>query len=481
MNFKPKCMFCGNEYTAADYSCSCKNDKNESWTRRYRSIDLEIEASAFKDEAVASFANYDFNDEAGMLQYGLLSNRDQKVEKTAGLTPLHRLSNFSRRDEQLFLKDEGRNPSGCFKDRETVMCLLHSKAEKLKKSVVYSSGNAAASAAIMVEGSPRRLITFVPGDTYPEKIEYIRNHGSHVIVIGDESTTFEEGYRLFSDMNAAHIFADNGFDNWSVRNPYRVQGDKTIAVEIVKQLSRQAESMGVPDYVIVPTANGSCLTGIWKGFKELYETGIINKLPKMVSAGIKNASPVYKAVQKNKTDQPVRCDLSKTDKDDADVGSIILAEEGYDSIKAAEAVIESGGTAVELHASDIQRTLIKFLEEESELALQHNVLPEPAAVTSLAALEKLENNASSYGENITVSIATGHGLKAREKIAELLEEKPAIQVAAEQILSKREKNMATPKAENGTKVTAEADLASVLEAFFELHKSYRNEPVVQPI
>ncbi len=478
MDFQLKCMFCDSDYSLPDYCCDCKD---KSWARRYRSLDVKIDASRYKSAAASSFADYNFKNEAGMLQYQLLPHLTQNCDKTIGLTPLHYLSNFNFGPGYIFMKDEGQNPSGCFKDRESMMCLLNSKAEKLENAVIYSSGNAAASAAVMVEGSNRQLITFVPGDTYPEKIEYIRNHGSDVIVIGDENTSFEEGYRLFSDINAERIFADSNFDNWSVRNPFRVQGDKTIAVEIVKQLSQHKGRAKVPDYVVVPTANGSCLAGIWKGFVELYETGIIDKLPKMVSAGIKNASPVYKAVQQNKTDKPARCDLSKTDKDDAEVGSIILAEEGYDSIEAAKAVIESNGLAVELHASDIQKSLIEFLEKESKLALKYNILPEPASLTSLAALEKTENNVSFAGQNIFVAISTGHGLKAQQKIEELLSEKPNLQLPVRKIVAEREKNMTDAGAQNGRVASARADSASVLESFFKLQNSFKDERCFQTV
>lgn len=200
------------------------------------------------------------------------------------------------------MKNEGANPRGCFKDRETMLCLLNSKNNGFKKAVIYSSGNAA---AYYIERTVRQLLTFVAGDTYPEKINFIRSHGSDVVVIGDKETNFESDYRLFAKMGAAGLFANHNYDNWSVRNPFRVQGDKTIAVEIVKQLSEGKNAVKVPDYVIVPTANGSCLAGIWKGFKELKTAGIIPRLPKMIPTGINNANPVCKAVRLNNTKEPV--------------------------------------------------------------------------------------------------------------------------------------------------------------------------------
>jgi threonine synthase len=185
---------------------------------------------------------------------------------------------------QVYLKDEGTNPSGCFKDRETTMCLLNSIRRNLRNAVIYSSGNAAASAAIFAQKIDFHLVTFVAGDTYPEKIDFIRHHGSDVVVIGDSNTNFETGFRLFARLNADGVFSEKLYDNWSVRNPYRVQGDKTTALELVRQLAAQ-QIPYVPDYVIVPTANGSCLAGIWKGFTELKALGIIEQLPKLARIG----------------------------------------------------------------------------------------------------------------------------------------------------------------------------------------------------
>ncbi len=472
MDFKAKCMYCDRSDNLPNYYCPCNG---EAWPQRYRTVDINIKN--YEDSVRESFARYSFRNPAGMLQYQMLPylNCTPDTIKTVGLTPLHKLNSFSSlKESNIYLKDEGSNPSGCFKDRETMMCILHSNHQNLDKTVIYSSGNAAASAATLIEHSSRQLITFVPGDTYPEKIGYIRNRGSDVMVIGDSQTTFEDGYRLFSTLNADKVFIENGFDNWSVRNPYRVQGDKTIALEIVKQLSKNGKTK-VPGYVVVPTANGSCLAGIWKGFKELKEIGIISALPKMVSAGIKNASPVYKAVQEGKTEKPVQCDLSKVDPDDAEVGSIILAEEGYDSIEAAKAVLESNGIAVTLHASDIQRALINFLEQQTILATKHAILPEPASLTSLAALKKLDKQALKKGSNTFVCICTGHGLKAQNKISKLLADKPELKDSIKKIIAKRSKNISSTTARKGNKLSVEADIGSIKKSFFKLKKQLSNE------
>lgn len=480
MRFNTRCIYCGRSLNSRNYCCPYHV---KSWFHRYRTSDIKIDMDDKKTVVQSTYNNYSLDNALGLLQYSLLPHRlyMANATKTVGITPMHKLSNLNCGNScEVYLKDEGQNPSGCFKDRESMMCKLNFDAHNCSNVVIYSSGNAAASAALILERSDAHLITFVPGDTYPDKIEYIKNHGSDLVIIGDENTSFEQGYRLFSDLNAANIFVERGFDNWSVNNPYRVQGDKTIAIEIIKQLSANAGSTTVPDYVVVPTANGSCLSGIWKGFKELYEGDVIRSLPKMVSTGIKNASPVCKAVQQNQLDKPTRCNLSKVDEQDADIGSIILAEEGYDSIQAAVAIKDSNGIAVELHAVDIQKTLIQFLKEEGTRALKHAILPEPASLTALAAVKKLPTTHVT-APNIVVVISTGHACKARDKIESLLIDKPQLHKIANAIITRRASTMKTTPTKKGIKVPSHSNPASVLNAFLKLRKRCHHEPAIQPV
>lgn len=468
MNFKVLCRYCHQESSGPNYICNCKS---APWISAYRTLYIEVQSENLEKCASDSFDRYSFSSPRGMLQYQLLPNREFKEDQypTVGLTPFYELDNLSRHlGTVVHLKDEGFNPSGCFKDRETMMCLLKSKDEGRDKAVIYSSGNAAASAAHFAEQSEHQLIAFVPGDTYPEKIGYIRNHGADVIVIGDQQTNFEEGYELFSELNEDDLFTEYGFDNWSVCNPYRVEGDKTIALEIVKQLSAPTGDAEVPDFVLVPTANGSCLAGIWKGFKEMYETGVIQKLPKMVSVGINNANPTAKSVRLQETKRPVRCDISQTASSDIEVGSIIVAERGYDSMEAAEAVIESGGRAIELNTSDIQQTLVKFLELEGPRALKHNILPEPAGMTSLAGITKLKRSNNLSASDTIVSVSTGDGVKAQNIIHSLMEKRPDLEEIVDQIVARKEPFNNGDSSVRGQKNNVKTDVEALRHSFLEL-------------
>lgn len=461
--FHQVCLRCGRETYSLLYSCSCSNDE---WTTQYRTIDIQFDAreKSVQSPLFESFRDYSFRKKEGMLQYkGLPYQAEEPPFATVGLTPLYELRHLSQAYGcRLHLKNEGDNPTGCFKDRETMMCWLNSRHQGLSKAVIYSSGNAAASAASFAEHSDHHLVTFVPGDTYTEKIDFICNHGTDVVVIGDGKVGFEEGYRLFSKINDRETFINHNYDNWSVRNPFRVQGDKTIALEIVKQLSPYNDVAEVPDYVLVPTANGSCLAGIWKGFKELKQMDVIPSLPRLISVGLSNANPVNKAVRSGELSRPVRCEVNGNG---GHMGSIIRAEEGYDSIEAARAVLESGGAAIDIEPAEIQETLTDFLEKEGYLAIKKGILPEPAALTSVAAARKAGRELGISPGQTLVSMITGHGLKAVEVINAMLEDRPILRKKVKQIVTVRENKMMKSTAAKGEVLHVEPDLEAVEYAF----------------
>lgn len=464
--FEKKCLFCGQLNDSVTYTCTCNPEK---WFYEYRILDLKaVYAQNYRQKIIQSFKRYSFDHKTGIIQYKGLPFRRWYPEQLqpVGMTPLYHLKKLSKScNSNIYIKNEGENPSGCFKDRETLLALLNTMRRGLRHAVIYSSGNAAASAAIFAEQLNLQLITFVAGDTYPEKTKFIRAHGSDVVVVGDESTNFEEGFRLFAEINAKEIFAKNGFDNWSVRNPYRVQGDKTTAVEIVKQLASSVFPVAeVPDWVIIPTGNGSELAGIWKGFKELKALGIISKLPKMVSAGMANASPVYQAVVKNQTARPERCNLDKVAHEDLSIGSTILAEEGYDSMEAAKAVLNSGGMAIEVTTADVKNTLKDFLEIEGDLALQNAILPEPASLVSISAIQDIPLKPS----DTAVCLITGHGMKAKEIIDQLLLDHPQLQNLVGQIIQKKKTSITHASHKTGRQKNVNANVEAVVKAFRKL-------------
>lgn len=468
MEIQKRCLLCGEENKSLNYTCSCSV---KPWTKEYRMLDVRLALTKpGRKRIIRSALNYQFDHPDGMLQYAGLPFRRSAPPalEAVGMTGFHPLHYFGEEAPgTIYVKNEGGNPSGCFKDRETLMCLLHTRAHHWHKAVIYSSGNAAASAALLAQQLGLSLVTFVAGDTYDEKIEFIQKQGSDVIVIGDTDTNFEEGFRTFAELNARGLFEQQGYDNWSVRNPFRVQGDKTTALEIVLQLGeRQLE---VPDFAIVPSANGSGLVGLWKGFKELKRLGLIDRLPRMVAAGIRYANPVAKAVYRGEVNAPQKCDLQELEQEDHIIGSTIIAEEGYDSMQAAKAVLESDGGAIGITKEEVAKTIVYFLEKEKELALKESILPEPASLVTLTAARKIQKRKISKKGDRIVSIITGHGFKARTALYQLLKNRPHLRSLTQQLIDQKKRTMSAQSPQKGHRFYVSANLDTIRDVFNNLN------------
>jgi len=303
-----------------------------------------------------------------------------------GSTPLYK----SKRLEELlnikniYVKDEGRNPTASFKDRASAIGVA--KAIELKKNVICaaSTGNAASSVSGFAACMGIENYIFVP-KTIPEgKLAQLLVFGSKVILVdGDYDTAFD-----FCLKAVDHF----GWYNRSCAiNPYLVDGKKTAAFEICEQLDFK-----VPDKVIMSVGDGCSISGVWKGFKEFYELGIIDKLPVMVSVQAEGSNPVNRTYRRNSREfdyvPPVTI---------ADSISVGIPRNGY---KALNALKESNGITVDVSDAEI-------LNAMTTLARHTGVFGEPAGVTSFAGLMKLAKEGVIEKDESIAFVVSGSGLK----------------------------------------------------------------------
>ncbi|MEM1890738.1 MAG: pyridoxal-phosphate dependent enzyme, partial [Pyrobaculum sp.] len=167
-------------------------------------------------------------------------------------------------------------------------------------------------------------------------------------------------------------------------NPWRLEGQKTVAFEIYEEL-------GCPDYVIVPVGNAGNISAIWKGFRELAELGLCNKLPKMVGVQAEGAAPLAEAWARG-LEEPLFVDEPNT------VATAIKIGRPINWPKALRAVKESGGFFVKVSDGEI-------LKAQRLLASRDGIGAEPAGAASIAAAIKLNIR------GIAVAVVTGHALK----------------------------------------------------------------------
>ena len=378
---KLKCVKCGREYNEAEILYTCRDCGIDGI------LDVELDYDSIRKELTHEY---------------LKNNKDYSLwrylpaiplEKTGGIqplqvgwTPLYNIKSLSKETglSSFFLKDDSRNPTASLKDRASAVGVA--KAVELGRNVMCaaSTGNAASSLSGFAAVAGIKTYIFVP-ETAPEaKVTQLLIYGSNVFLV---KGTYDEAVELC--FKAAEEF---GWYNRSCAiNPYLVEGKKTISYEICEQLDWKA-----PDIAVVAVGDGCTIGGVWKGFKECFELGLIDKFPKIVGVQAENSNPVTRAFNKNTYEFEYR--VPDTLADSISVG---IPRNG---IKALNALHESGGYMVDVSDEEI-------LAAMKILAQKTGVFGEPAGVTSFAGIMKMKELGLLKGDEKVVSIVSGSGLK----------------------------------------------------------------------
>lgn len=378
---KLKCVKCGKEYDPAEvlYTCpDCGIDGILDVVLNYDQIKKELTHDYLKKNTDYSLWRYlpaiPIEDTKGI----------QPLQ--VGWTPLYDVKKLSRETglPSFYLKDDSRNPTASLKDRASAVGVA--KAVELGRDVMCaaSTGNAASSLSGFAASAGIKTYIFVP-ETAPEaKVTQLLIYGSNVFLV---KGTYDEAVELC--FKATDEF---GWYNRSCAiNPYLVEGKKTVAYEICEQLGWKA-----PDIAVVAVGDGCSIAGVWKGFKECYQLGLIDKFPQIVGVQARYSNPVTRAFE-NKT---YEFEYRKPDTI-ADSISVGIPRNG---IKALNAVHESGGYMIDVSDEEI-------LSAMKVLAQKTGVFGEPAGVTSFAGLMKMNELGVLRGDEKVVSIVSGSGLK----------------------------------------------------------------------
>ena len=316
----------------------------------------------------------------------LLPVEDRDESLCLNFTPLYDMKNLagSLSLSKLYLKDEGRNPTASFKDRAT--CVFIKKAEELKYKTLCaaSTGNAASSLSGFAASKGLKNYIFVPRKIPEPKLTQLLIYGSHVILVdGDYDTAFN----LCLEASLKY-----GWYNRSCAiNPYLCEGKKTAAFEICEQLNFEAL-----DYVVMAVGDGCSISSVYKGFKEFYDLGLINKIPKFLSVQAEGANPVNRAIRSH--ERKFTYEVPNTIADSISVG---IPRNGY---KAYDAILNSGGSCVDVSDDEI-------LEAVKLLPKNTGVFAEPAGAASFAGVLKLNKAGFFSKDSKVLFMISGNGLK----------------------------------------------------------------------
>lgn len=317
-----------------------------------------------------------------------IQSEESIITLAEGGTGLHRCKRLGRKLglKKLYVKNEGENPTGSFKDRGMTVAISRAKELGKNKVLCASTGNTSASLAAYSARAGMECIVLVPkGKVAGGKMLQVAMHGARIIQVkGDFDQAFKTALEL------AELRGDLYLMN-SI-NPYRLEGQKTLAFEISDQLDSKT-----PDTVILPVGNGGNISAAWKGFTEFEQLSITNRRPRMIGIQAEKAAPLAKAVKRKENKiRPVSNPQT--------LATAIRIGSPVNWPKVLKAIRESKGTAETVTDPEI-------LQAQRDLATLEGIFVEPASAASIAGLKKLRANREIDPSETIVCVTTGHGLK----------------------------------------------------------------------
>ena len=311
----------------------------------------------------------------------------ERVSWGEGMTPLQSVSFGGRKVEMKF---DQLFPSGSYKDRGATVLLSLAKALGVERVVQDSSGNAGCAVAQYGTMADIACDIYVPADTAPAKLVQLAAYGATVHrVPGSREDT----------ATAARKAAETTFYASHVWHPVFFQGTKTFAYEVCEQRGWRA-----PDTVILPAGNGTLLLGAWIGFRELRQMGIIEREPRLVGVQAAHCAPLYEAFQSGETE----VSEVSTQPTLAEGIAIALPLRGHQMLQA---VRETSGRFMIVAEAEIKASLQQMVRQ--------GIFLEPTSAAVVAGVQQYLDQFAEQDEEI-VSVITGHGLKAGDKIQKML-------------------------------------------------------------
>ncbi len=285
--------------------------------------------------------------------------------------------------KSLYIKDDGINPTASLKDRASSMAVV--KAEEAGKDTIAcsSTGNAASSLAGNSAAAGFKTYIFVPERAPKGKVAQLMMFGATVISV---KGSYEDTFRL----SAEAIDRWGWYNRNAAINPYLIEGKKTVALEIAEQLDWK-----MPDYLAISVGDGCTIGGVWKGLKDLYSIGFIDKLPRLISVQAEGCYPINKAFAENRPLEHM---------DENTIADSIAVGVPRNPDKALRAIRESNGIAINVSDEEI-------LAAMRTLGRTCGVFAEPAGAAGTAGLIKAVKQGLIKSDATVVSVVTGNGLK----------------------------------------------------------------------
>ena len=377
-----ECSKCGERLDAKVPQTLCPKDAGSLWVRY---DPKQIHSRADRDEIASRTSS--------MWRYRELLPDAEPVTLGEGLTPML----ASRKRPNVWIKDEGANPTGSFKARGLCMAVTMAKHYGLKKLAIPSAGNAAGALAAYSAAAGIEANIFMPKDVPEANLVECKAYGANVTLVDG---LISDCARIVGERKQA----EGWFDISTLKEPFRVEGKKTMGLEVAEQLGWR-----LPDAIFYPTGGGVGLIGMWKAFDELEQLGWLSsesKRPKMVAIQASGCAPIPKAFEEGKN-------VSEAWKDAHTFASGLRVPKAYGDYLILDFVRRSGGTAIAISDEDMLASLLEWSRDEGIF-----LCPEGAAAT--AAYDKLLASGFLKPGDEVVIFNTGTGLKYIDVISQAM-------------------------------------------------------------
>ncbi len=279
----------------------------------------------------------------------------------------------------LYLKDETRQLTGSLKDRASLLVAAFARREGIREIAVASTGNAGSSMAGIGAAAGLKITLFLPKTAPRAKMIQALQYGARVIPV-------DGNYDRAFDLSMAYSKKNGILSRNTAYNPLTIEGKKTVSLEIFHQLGN------TPDIIFVPVGDGVILSGVYKGFRDLKEQGLTDRIPHVVAVQAKGSDAIAQALENGSFTPVAACTL-------ADSISVDIPRNGYAALKHLK---ENKGSCVTVTDDEI-------LKAQKELASTSGLFAEPAAAASYAGFLKIKDTIPK--DKKVVLLITGNGLK----------------------------------------------------------------------
>jgi threonine synthase len=371
-----ECTRCGEHYPADRPQTVCPKDGGILYAR----YDLAGIKKSFSPASLLPLA-------PTMWRYDAVLPEATPVSLGEGFTPMLR----SREYSNVFIKDEGLNPTGSFKARGLSAAVTMARHFGLKKLAIPSAGNAAGALAAYAAAASIEAHIFMPKDVPMANRIECDFYGAHVTLVDG---LISDCARKIAELKEKPAWSKEGwFDVSTTKEPYRVEGKKTMGYEVAEQLGWK-----LPQGIVYPTGGGVGLLGMWKAFDEMEQLGFIgSERPNMISVQSAGCAPIVKAWDEGRATSEMWTDAST-------IAAGLRVPKPYGDYLILDILKKSGGLA--LAATDGE-----ILDATRHWAKVEGIFAAPEGAASLVAYQKLLASEFFTADDTVVLFNTGSGLK----------------------------------------------------------------------